>query len=459
MSDCEWFQDPRTLSAPYIPDTPGTEWWHAETVRQAEHDLVMSRTEGVLVVLMTGRRHDLFSARIKSLCVTKSLEFDLFFFREGHEKQAFNARHYASTVDFKLAVVKFVLSKITSIVFATVYDDRDKHLSLFKTFLEAQVARGILRSYKVCCVLQEKTMQQYMPKELERALVGELVNRCNLRIENAMDQKNHGLYVDTQPVISDRMISESPASRLRSSPIGSSVASTSNIIEAHAPLKTDLSKKASISMFRSKIEMVEIVYFTAIILDASSHTLLTAKFPLQPTWALKAHHMTVSFGEASNETVTEMGGFGSMHIMTVTHFGEIEGRVQAVRITKSGKSKHPIITTNAVPHITLQISTTGVSRDSNDITEWKPVEQFEVCGTLQNTMITDLVRRPSEAQTANAVSVGSLVMKHHPTLKGKSIGVVCRRVEDWMSKTFIENLETNRSMIEWFIQSLDTSDV
>ena len=212
-------------------------------------------------------------------------------------------------------------------------------------------------------------------------------------------------------------------------------------------------RKISISHFRHLIELVHHVAYTAVVLDGESKKKLKTCFPCPKGWLGKADHVTVCLGPGK-EWVEKMGGLNTTHRMVVTHFGQVQGKVQALLIQSD-----TILSFNEKMHITLAISQQGQSKDSNDITEWTVVEQLDLQGTLQEVKRWGHQQEKAVAPVKQPVSIGEIVMKHHPHLQGSFIGKACKRVEEWMGKTFMENSLTNKPNIEWYIQSMDTQDL
>lgn len=83
ISNCNWFQQLKTLSFPYIPDIPGPDWWDGgvvDTVMNANIDDGSNTNSKTLKILLTGRLDSIFSPRIHHLIATCScgnLDFDL----------------------------------------------------------------------------------------------------------------------------------------------------------------------------------------------------------------------------------------------------------------------------------------------------------------------------------------------------------------------------------------------
>ncbi|KAI8928263.1 hypothetical protein BC831DRAFT_500251 [Entophlyctis helioformis] len=454
ISDCAWFSEARTLHPPYIPPVPGPQWWHAET------------TSKVFAAL---ERPDTVT-RIQDMCRSMSprpLSFDLFFFREGHDLTA--ERHHSTTLDFKLAVLDRLLDAFSTIKHVELYDDRERHLKLFQTHLDELVGQDRIQTYDTHHVVHEKTMEQFMDPALERELVTELVQRVNDRITKAQDQTATPCESPKEPETRASVVSTNDAT-LSASPDKESLETTAAPkIPAPAPGPTapsrsdssddhHVSRRVSISLFRHKLELFDTVRYTCVLLDDASHQLLLDTFPTPARWRPLAHHMTISLGQAPDELLAPMGGLGATVTMVATHVGEISDTVRAVRVSPPAGSTTPLLSTNAVLHVTLGISPSGTARQSNDIGEWSPLASpLTLRGTVAVVMITDVKlagRGASRASVvAKDVSIGDLVRKHHPHLAGKEIGAAVRVVDDWMSKTFMENLAENRANIEYFIQS------
>jgi hypothetical protein len=137
--------------------------------------------------------------------------------------------------------------------------------------------------------------------------------------------------------------------------------------------------------------------------------------------------------------------------MIATHIGTINECCTALKIDHDG-----LVSDNDPMHVTLYISPKGLSKLSNDITEWIKLDTpLILTGKLNKKVVTGM---PSDIRTPVVkmeVSIGALVLKHHPDLQGRSIGIVVRHVNEWMGKLFVENMADNEANIEFFIQSID----
>ncbi|KAH6562277.1 hypothetical protein BASA83_005080 [Batrachochytrium salamandrivorans] len=535
MADCAWFSEPRTLSHPYIPSNPGNEWWHEETVARAVAALAKPDT---LTVLLTGRRYDLFSTRIQTMCESKQpvpLLFDIFFFREGHNQQS--PRYHATTLDFKLAVLDRLLESFPSITHVEFYDDRERHLKLFQRHVESLIDSTCLSTFKTHHVVHNWTMHQYIPPHLETALVLELIENCNTRIHNAKAREEEADTAGTagtaalEPIVSTRkeetsltcdathLLTTEPKSGLNneacpslagsrsgglitdnsdsestnestsetSSPMDTPPGNTScpgdlqgpNGGTQLKPLSYGLQSKApivqrprhtprrvSISSFRNLIDPVDTVRYTCISLDDASHAMLLQLFPSPLGWKSRARDIIINMGQAPGDVIDAMGGIGAHITMTATDVGEVPNCLRAIRVAPSGGlSTMPIVSLTSSMQVVLCVSPTCVLSEPNTIETWTPLsEPFEVSGSLSYVMIKNLksllpvigsdgtlLKRNS--MTPKDVSIGALITKYYPLLKGRQIGAACQVVNDWMSKTFMENIENNRADIEFFIQS------
>ncbi len=114
------------------------------------------------------------------------------------------------------------------------------------------------------------------------------------------------------------------------------------------------------------------VIYSAIILDNKSHDLLLNTFSslIPDGWKKIAHHMTITLGELRDKTDIDKDV-----TLTVTHVG-LNDKAMAVVVT-GYRSK------NKTPHVTIAINPNdGKAKDSNDITNFKEVKQFEIFGKV-----------------------------------------------------------------------------
>lgn len=126
ISDCSWFYDQRTLSFPFIPESPGDEWFNADIVTQITK---ASLKQENLIILLTGRNRSIFGDRVKQLC--KSLPFHLVFCKEVKAiEESGSKKEFSTTFDFKIGLLEEVLSQIP-IKNILMFDDRESHIKLF----------------------------------------------------------------------------------------------------------------------------------------------------------------------------------------------------------------------------------------------------------------------------------------------------------------------------------------
>jgi len=119
------------------------------------------------------------------------------------------------------------------------------------------------------------------------------------------------------------------------------------------------------------------VLYSAVVLDETSHDFLVNKFKEEiGDWKVFAHHMTIGFKKSLKDLDLERYNEKDVSLV-VTHIGRSD---KALAIKVSGFK-----TINKIPHITLAVSETGSPVDSNDITEWKAIEELIVVnGTVKN---------------------------------------------------------------------------
>lgn len=125
---------------------------------------------------------------------------------------------------------------------------------------------------------------------------------------------------------------------------------------------------------------------------------------------------------------------------------------------------------SGLPHIVVAISPKARQRDAAKIkqNEWISLhpQPLLVQGTLTTVTKVGLkngkrVRKEAALakQQRRDVRIGFLVVKHHPQLVGRQIAIAVRHVENWMSKTFMDNIERNRPFIEAFVCEMNCGQV
>lgn len=114
-----------------------------------------------------------------------------------------------------------------------------------------------------------------------------------------------------------------------------------------------------------------------LILDDKSQQLLKSRFPIPPNWKYHAHHMTIGILDKDIE--------GEIVKVKAIALGRIDD-VIAVKI------ESPITTwkktmdndyDKSTPHITVATGPNGKPKQSNDITDWKPIKPFWLSGVIK----------------------------------------------------------------------------
>ena len=395
MSECQWFQCTELLNPPLMDVIPSQEWWHEPTVARAISSI---KDPTVLAILLTGRRHTLFSDRVKQLCLTcsfGSLEFPLFCLRQSG---------FENTMEFKFHVIDTLL-KWTGASNILIYEDRMKQARMF----EARYASKL--NFKLELVVQGSPFA-FIDSRAEHNLVQRLIKTYN----------DH-------------------------------LASLSSVDMSQSMIKKR-------KLFKP-IALEYVVYFTGIFLDPDSRTRLLSHFPCPPGWSVRADHMTVNLGSAQSSTIDALGPLGSQIELVVTGHGIKLDRVEAVRVHHI-HHPNTLLSANTTPHITLYLASHlgATAKESNDIVDWTAMDPIHVKGTFEEKWIWGIksVKGPAQ-ETPAQVSIGSLVLQYHPQLQKACVGRVVQRVNRWMVESRVENKKEESKRIEEYIMGMDVSDL
>jgi tRNA nucleotidyltransferase/poly(A) polymerase len=132
----------------------------------------------------------------------------------------------------------------------------------------------------------------------------------------------------------------------------------------------------------------ERIAYSGVMLNEDTSEYLLAKFQseIPEDWTLYGHHMTVSLGKS----IPNQADLGKEVTLTVTAFGQSD---DAVAVAVSGYPSR-----NKIPHITLAIPPGGKPFNSNKITDWQPIEPFEIQGLLRDvkTYVAETFRSEAE---------------------------------------------------------------
>lgn len=110
------------------------------------------------------------------------------------------------------------------------------------------------------------------------------------------------------------------------------------------------------------------IYYAAFLYPVSHYELLNS-FEIPHEWKTFAHHMTMLFGRAKDETVENylQDNNGKDVELTATHIG-VSPDAMAVKISSD------VPTANATPHVTIAVPPGGKPFKSNEITSWQPLD-------------------------------------------------------------------------------------
>ncbi|KAJ3328358.1 hypothetical protein HDU76_010112 [Blyttiomyces sp. JEL0837] len=520
ISDCGWFLEPRTLLAPFVPAKPDLSWWD-ESVLSVVQKTMLENGDDTVIVLLTGRRHDLFAERIKQL--VQSLDdiypvaFDIFFLKECQDPQS--TRVIATTLDFKLAVLHQLLSKFGDVKHVEFWDDRKRHLDLFGKELKRLADSGRIDTFQMHHVVHDPELEKFMPEDLERLLVQDLVNGCNERIRAARlreEAAKRNAEVEKMKVLTETngLAPEGSSPLFSASPTSSvddlSASLTSNegksgdknrgvdLPPTPAPtpapnLESDTaSTTTTTTSIQTKLTETELVQTVITCTEVpagetetktSMDTSSSVSIPTSTKTTTKAKRTTKTTTTTTTVKSTmpniihmRLGGLGATVDLKVVSLGVTPDKVVAVKVVLAnlldsdaaalangieGGIKSVKISKNDTPHVTMYVAAGASARESNDVQNWNDVNDdvpLILTGTVAERKLTGIKGKsaPGVTQKPKEVSIGSLVSKHHPHLKGKSIGMAVRMVEAWMAKGFMDNLSQNSAVIETFVANLET---
>lgn len=117
-------------------------------------------------------------------------------------------------------------------------------------------------------------------------------------------------------------------------------------------------------------------HYTAVVLDYFDKLKLLARFSklIPKGWQITAEHMTVNVGKADEGPATSLlNKKASLRIVSIAY----DDKVMAVGVETDIPSNNP------KKHITLAYNPEGgSSKDSNNLTNWEPIDPFVLKGTL-----------------------------------------------------------------------------
>jgi hypothetical protein len=336
-----WFSHPLSLASPGVPERVDETWFDPGMLDDAKRSLEDPET---LCVLLTGRRYP-FMERIKGLCDGVGLNFPLYFLREDAVDAETGLKVFETTMDYKLAVLRKLLSQraLRKIRHVQVFDDRESQLKKFHDELKHFRKRNQIDSYEATLVTQDEYGRKNLPEAQEKELVRLAIEGLNAELELA---------------------NGSPRSN------------------SHSSYRTP----------RYPMNIQPLFQYTGILLDKLSITALRTHPLLRRTWFGKVtgDHVTLTLNQDFKRLRTN-GGKGSTVDLEAIAFGELPAFVLAVSVrTVSGRK---IDCWNKVPHITVGIGPQGRAKQSNEITEWVPMEAVRLRGVVDEKWVGTIVER------------------------------------------------------------------
>ncbi|KAJ2742923.1 hypothetical protein GGI20_004124 [Coemansia sp. BCRC 34301] len=420
-TDLGWFQDARTLSAPYLQYTDNHWIAPIEELVQVE-----SERDDTLVVLLTGRSHHAYRDLILELVGRRPhLRFDIIILKETLTRQSplvsqvgFDMPDKENppaplTFDYKMGVVEDAIAAFPEIKNIAMWDDRAHHCERMQLYLDALQLRHAERLDKAE-VYHVPPQTIFMAEDNERKLVYALVNEYNERVAAAA--KRRIATGAARPGDKDPL------------PVGSLV-------------------------------MKQYASYTGVFLGRSSRVLLRRHVRCPPNWSSAADHMTLSLGPANPEELSRNLGaaLGDSVELVVDAIGTIANAVVAVRVAQVRTKSKQLGLTPEPLYITVAYNEPAGFRSSyaKNIAWWRPLRSGNLMlrGVLAEHMLTTAsIVIPKVA--VEDVKIGGLVCQQWPALKGRDIGTAVASVRQKMDDLGVENKEANRGKIVDIVMSL-----
>ncbi|KAJ2645098.1 hypothetical protein GGF44_000163 [Coemansia sp. RSA 1694] len=421
-TDLGWFQDSRTLSAPYLQYTDDHWIGPIEELVQAE-----SERDDTLVVLLTGRSHHAYRDLVLDLISRRPhLRFDIIILKETLTRQSplvsqvgFDVLDKKNppaplTFDYKMGVMEDAVAAFPEIKEIAMWDDRAHHCERMQLYLDALRLRHAERFAKAE-VYHVPPQTIFMAEDNERKLVYALVQEHNERVATAAKRRVASGVArpgDTDPL-----------------PVGSLV-------------------------------MKQYASYTGVFLSRSSRALLRRHVRCPQNWSSAADHMTLALGPADPEALDRSLGaaLGDSVELIADSIGTIANAVVAVRVALI-RTKSKLLSLSSEPlYITVAYNEPAGFRSSyaKNIARWRPLRSGSLVlrGVLAEHMLTTASIVTPEIAAADDVKIGGLVCQQWPELKGRDIGVAVASVRQKMADLGVENKEENRSKIVDIVTSL-----
>ncbi|KAJ2486031.1 hypothetical protein IWW37_005750 [Coemansia sp. RSA 2050] len=411
-----WFQDSRTLSAPYLQYTD--DHW----IRPIEELVkVESDRDDTLVVLLTGRSHQAYRDLILELIARRPLlQFDIVILKEALAGQSplvtqaglggvKEGTPVPLTFDYKMGVVEDAIAAFPGIKEIAMWDDRIHHCERMQLYLDALRLRHAERVGKAE-VYHVPPQTIFMAEDSERELVYALVHEHNDRVVAAAKKRVALGFVKAGD--------------------------------------NDLLPVGSLAMKRY-------ASYTGVFLGRSSRSLLGRHVRCPKNWSNAVGHMVLALGPADPEELGASLGaaLGDSVELIVDSIGTIANAVVAVRVVQL-RTKTQLLEASALSpeplYVTVAYNEPAGFRSSyaKNIERWRPLRSGSLVlrGVLGEHFLTTASIVAPEV-VVDEVKIGGLVCQQWPELKGRDIGLAVASVRQKMADLGIENSEQNRGKI------------
>ncbi|CAG8439758.1 12093_t:CDS:2 [Ambispora leptoticha] len=234
-----WFQDSRSLDTTSFPEKISwRSWWNETTVsyvRQSVSD------PNALTVLLTGRLYSTFHERIKSILSPQNLFFDVISLKPDDAKIQWELLYQQSqlsekfkgkvtgipvnhtTMTYKKALIQGLVEHHPSVREISIWEDRRKHISQFKKFLDDFIDQGVIEHGTIHVVRCKK---MYLDEQ------------CEIEMKIIIVEDNIIIVEDNIIIVEDNIINED--STIKDNIINEDSTIKDNIISEDSTIEDDI---------------------------------------------------------------------------------------------------------------------------------------------------------------------------------------------------------------------------
>jgi hypothetical protein len=388
-----WFQEVITLSAPYVPVTPGEEWWNQQLVKRVRDSMA---SESAITVLLTGRT-ELYRENIQTLINHLNLAFDVVGLKDPPEMK---------TMEFKKEFINGLVEKYKPRKI-NMWEDRPNHLEEFSRFLlEKKQQQGI--DFEVHFV---EMPPHFLPEEKEREVIDFLMNK-------------HG----REYIIKD-------------------------IVEYTGVLIDRDSHRKLVTAFPPKERWARKAHHMTMCLGEMREDLFPSVDKELYALGREVELEVVAYGEDDKAAAVKVTS-DVPTLNTTPHVTVAISPIGRAKDSNDIKAWRPVrVIGQTYPEEETVEATTAEGEPQEPVAPLEPIwvqSKIVLKGKIFQNVRLHIGAKPKPQAPKLALNFGKIICKHHPDIKGPQIGQMVIQAKQWT----LETGTSDEALVEEFIKNL-----